>query len=194
MDSPEDTLVLMDSFNYIKPLKVKSGQMVWLCTCADAYQSYCCVESVILSLRFNPVLEVPDIARLKQIKERERAAHANPFNAATFDIEKKKERDRKKAEKLEPNWKPAMASFSATHQFSAAAMALQGGRPKAAGTADAPEAGAAPADAAQPAVLTEPESVPVIEAQPTSAVEPVSEPVSDPKKPKNLKYFLNFCF
>ena len=47
---------------------------------------------------FNPALEVPDNARLKQLKERERAAHANPFNAARFDIEKKKEKERKKAE------------------------------------------------------------------------------------------------
>ena len=72
--------------------------MVWLCTCADVYQSYCCVESVVLSMLFNPALEVPDNARLKQLKERERAAHANPFNAARFDIEKKKEKERKKAE------------------------------------------------------------------------------------------------
>ena len=56
MNSPEDTLDLMDSFNYIKPLLKKSGQMVWLCSCADAYQSYCCVESVILFLLFNPEL------------------------------------------------------------------------------------------------------------------------------------------
>ena len=38
MNSPEDTLDLMDSFNYIKPLHKKSGQMAWLCSCADAYQ------------------------------------------------------------------------------------------------------------------------------------------------------------
>ena len=39
MNSPEDTLNLMDSFNYIKPLHKKSGQMVWLCSCADARRS-----------------------------------------------------------------------------------------------------------------------------------------------------------
>ena len=39
MNSPEDTLDLMDSFNYIKPLHKKSGQMVWLCSCADARRS-----------------------------------------------------------------------------------------------------------------------------------------------------------
>ena len=84
MNSPADTLDLMDSFNYIKLLPKKSGQMVFLCTCADAYQSYCCVESVLLSLLSNPELEVADIARLKQLNERERAARANPFTATTF--------------------------------------------------------------------------------------------------------------
>ena len=99
--------------------------MVWLCSCADAYQSYCCVESVILSLLFNPELEVPDIASLKQLKDRERAARANPFTAATFDAEKLKEKERKKAEKLEPNWQPTLATFSAAHASSAVAKALQ---------------------------------------------------------------------
>ena len=123
MNSPEDTLDLMDSFNYIKPLHKKSGQMVWLCSCADAYQSYCCVESVILSLLFNPELEVPDIASLRQLKDRERAARANPFTAAKFDAEKLKEKERKKAEKLEPNWQPTLATFSAAHASSAAGVA-----------------------------------------------------------------------
>ena len=54
-------------------------------------------ESVILPLLFNPELDVPDIARLKQLKERGRAARANPFTAATFDVEKLKEMERKKA-------------------------------------------------------------------------------------------------
>ena len=112
MNVPEDTLDHMDSFNYIKQLKVKSGQMVFLCTCADAYQSFCCVESVLLSLLFNPALQVPDIARLKQLKEGERAARAYPFTIATFDLEKMKEKERKKAEKIEPNWEPTMAAES----------------------------------------------------------------------------------
>ena len=40
-----------------------------------------------MSLLFNPDLGVPDIARLTQLKESERAARANPFTAATFDEE-----------------------------------------------------------------------------------------------------------
>ena len=142
---------------------------------------------------FNPALEVPDNARLQQLKERERALHANPFNAATFNMEKKKEKERKKAEKLEPNWKPAMATFKATHQSSAAAMALLGGKPKAAATADATQTDAAPAEAAStgavPSDAVAPpddlpqhvqESVPEEEVA-TVPVAPVSDtPVSDP--------------
>ena len=182
MDSPEDTLDLKDSFNYIKPLKVKSGQMVWLCMCADAYQSYCCVESVVLSLLFNPALEVPDIARLKQLKERERVAHANPFNAAMFDIEKKEKQERKKAEKLEPAELEAGHDHILRHPpVQCSCHGFAGGRPNAVATAEATQAEAAPADTAQPAVQTEPvlDSVPVIEATPETAA-PGPEPVPGP--------------
>ncbi len=54
-------------------------------------------ESAIISLLFNPEMEVPDIARLKQLKDRKRAARANPFGAATFDEEKMMEKERKKS-------------------------------------------------------------------------------------------------
>ncbi len=62
MNSPADMLDIMYSFNYIKPLPKKCGQIVSLCTCADAYQFYCCVKSVLLSLMFNPEFDAPDIA------------------------------------------------------------------------------------------------------------------------------------
>ena len=99
-------------------------------SCADAYQNHCCVESVILSLLFNPELEVPDIAKLKQFKERERAARANPFTAGTFDVEKLKEKERKKAENIEPDWRPTLATvtFSGTHESSAVSIAILGGQ------------------------------------------------------------------
>jgi hypothetical protein len=73
-------------------------------------------------LLFNPDLGVPDIARLTQLKERERAARANPFTAATFEEEKLKEKQRKKAEKVAPHWKPTLATYSAPHQSSAVSM------------------------------------------------------------------------
>ncbi len=67
-----------------------------------------------------------DITLLKQLKERERVARANPFTAATFDEEKLKEKERKKAEKLAPNWKPTLATKSASHKSSAASMVFEG--------------------------------------------------------------------
>jgi hypothetical protein len=73
---------------------------------------------VILSLLFNSDLEVPDIALLKQLKDRKRVARANQFTAVTFDEEKLKEKERKKAEKVTQtrNWKPTLATYSATHK------------------------------------------------------------------------------
>jgi hypothetical protein len=66
-------LDVMDSFDRIKPLGVKSGNQVFLCSCGHAYQHYCFAEGVVLSLLNNSELQVPDVARLKQLKERQGA-------------------------------------------------------------------------------------------------------------------------
>ncbi len=50
---------------------------------------------------YNTELEVPDIARLKEIKERERTELANTFNA-----KKLKEKASKAVEKAVPKWNP----------------------------------------------------------------------------------------
>ncbi len=64
LNSPADMFDIMDSFNYIMPLR---RVVKWFsCVHVQMYQSYCCVQYVILSLLFNPELEVPDIERLKQ--------------------------------------------------------------------------------------------------------------------------------
>ena len=77
----EDILDVMESFDSIAPLPVKYGEIVFLCNCKGAYNSYVCLESAVLSCMFNPELEIPDIARLKQLKDRQKKALANPFNA-----------------------------------------------------------------------------------------------------------------
>ena len=102
----DDVLDLMEYFHHIRPLPIKSGDQVFLCTCCDAYQNYCCVESTALSLLYNSELEVPDIAQLQQIKEREKALLANPFN--TKSIKDKKQKEDKAKEKAAPKWKPHM--------------------------------------------------------------------------------------
>ena len=76
-----------------------------------------------------------------------------------------------------------MATFTATHQFSAAAMAWQGGKLKAAATADATPSDAAPADSGPPTVQAEAvlESVPVMDVPPEPEPEAkVPDPVPDP--------------
>ena len=37
-NTPEDTFDMMDAFTRITPLPSKVGEMVFLCTCVDAYQ------------------------------------------------------------------------------------------------------------------------------------------------------------
>ena len=99
--SADDVLDLMECFHHIKPLAIKSGDQVFLCTCCDAYQKYCCVEGTALSLLYNIELQVPDIARLK---EREKAELKNPFSSKRLPEQKRKE-DKGK-EKAEPKWMP----------------------------------------------------------------------------------------
>ena len=119
----DDVLELMEHFHHIKPLPIKSGEQVFLCTCCDAYQKYCCVESTVLSLLHNPELEVPDIERLKQIKEREKIVRANPFNAKS--IREKKRKEDKAKDKAAPKWHPHMPVYASCAPGSAADMASQ---------------------------------------------------------------------
>jgi hypothetical protein len=77
---PEQTLDIMDAFTSITPLSSKVSEMVSLCTCADAYQKYTCVEAIILSMIFNPNLSVPDTDRAKQLNSRKCDKPANQFN------------------------------------------------------------------------------------------------------------------
>jgi hypothetical protein len=116
------------------------------------------VESTALSLLYNIDLEVPDIARLKQIKEQEKAELANPFNSKRLKEMKRKE-DKAKA-KAEPKWRPHMPVFASCAPGSAADMANQTG--KVAGK------------------LTSRNVMPAAAHDPPSADDPLQKPV-DPK-------------
>jgi hypothetical protein len=153
----DDVLYLMESFHHIKPLPIKSGEQVFLCTCCDAYQKYCCVESTALSLLYNVELEVPDIARLQQIKEREKALLANPFN--TKRIKEMKKKEDKEKEKAAPKWKPDIPVYASCAPGSAADMASQRGK------------------------LTSRAVMPAVAQDPTSADD---DPLQKPLDPKRL--------
>jgi hypothetical protein len=150
----DDVMLLMESFHHIKSLPIKSGEQVFLCTCCDAYQKYCCVESTVLSLLYNLELEVPDIARLQQIKEREKAMLANPFN--TKRNKDKKLKEDKEKEKAAPKWKQHIPVYASCAPGSAADMASQRGK------------------------LTSRTVMPATAQVPTSADDPLQRPV-DPK-------------
>ncbi len=72
---------------------------------------------------YNTELEVPDIARLKQIKVRERTELANPFNS-----KKLKDKVSKAVEKAMPKWTPHILAFSSAHASSATSLASQKGK------------------------------------------------------------------
>ncbi len=86
-------------FQLHQALPKKCGQIVFLCTCADAYQSYCCVESVILPLMFNPESEV--LARFKHFKKNESVLHVlTPSQLQLLTRKRIKKRSTRKRE----NW------------------------------------------------------------------------------------------
>jgi hypothetical protein len=98
----DDTFDIMDAFTRITPLP--SGDMVFLCTCVDAYQKYTCVEAIVLSMIFNPNLCVPDTDQAKQLKGRKCDKPANPFN--TKRVTELKAAQAVEEAQAAPNWKP----------------------------------------------------------------------------------------
>ena len=117
----EETLDVMDAFNRLTPLSTKVGEMVFLCTCANAYQKYTCVEAIVLSLLFNPNLNVPDTERAKQFKERVKVAC--PLNTKLFKDLKAQQAANDDTEA--PNWRPEVCTFKDAHEGNAVAMVMQ---------------------------------------------------------------------
>ena len=123
--SPMHLLQVMESFVRVVPLATKVGEMEFLCVCADAYQCYACVEALVLTMLFNPNLNVPDNLREKQLKDRQRAKLVNPFTTRRV-----KEKTKEQEAVGEVNWKPKFSSFSAPQAGSAVAMAMAKSGPK----------------------------------------------------------------
>ena len=80
------TLGVMEAFVRVTPMATKVGEMAFLCVCADAYQSYTCVEAIVMSMLFNPDLTVQDHLRQKQLKDRERAILATHHGRIRFHV------------------------------------------------------------------------------------------------------------
>jgi hypothetical protein len=61
----EDKLDIMESFVRVTPMPVKSGEMVFLCNCGDAYCNYGCEHSgaTVLSMLWNQDMKFPDVGK-----------------------------------------------------------------------------------------------------------------------------------
>jgi hypothetical protein len=51
--SVEDKLDVMESFVRVTPMPIKSGELVFLCNCGDAYKNSACVHSGVMSMLWN---------------------------------------------------------------------------------------------------------------------------------------------
>jgi hypothetical protein len=61
--SVEDKLDNVESFVRVTPMPIKSGEMVFLCNCGEAYKNYACVHSGVLSMLWNLDMIFPDAER-----------------------------------------------------------------------------------------------------------------------------------
>jgi hypothetical protein len=79
--SVEDNLDIMDSFVRVTPMPIKSGEMVFLCNCGEAYKNYACVHSGVLSMLWNLDMIFPDAERAHHLKVKQTKKVLNSFEA-----------------------------------------------------------------------------------------------------------------
>ena len=124
--SLEEKLDLMDSFVRVTPMPIKSGEMVFLCNCGDAYKYYGCVHSGVMSMLWNQDMTFPDTVRAHPLKAKEAKKKLNPFEAVA-----KRQKDRKEKEEPAPPasrviWKPVLPAYSPPVEDSGASMGAKG--------------------------------------------------------------------
>ncbi len=89
--SLEDKLDIMESFVRVTPMPIKSGEMVFLCNCGDAYKYYGCVHLGVLSMLWNQDMNFPDAVRARPLKAKQNRKALNPFEAVA---KRKKDKDK----------------------------------------------------------------------------------------------------
>ena len=94
--------------------------MLFRCSCLDSHRCMACVDSLAVSMLFDPELTVPDEERAGQVKAREKAKALNPFN---IEKERKKRESKEKGERAKPAWNPAIERGEAQVEGSFAEMA-----------------------------------------------------------------------
>ena len=91
-------------------MMVRCGQLQARCTCNDSFRQYCCVESIVFSMLYNPGLEVPSTKRGTLVKEKTKMP-VTPWNAANV---REREAARAKAKEKVPEcvWAPTIPQAS----------------------------------------------------------------------------------
>jgi hypothetical protein len=118
----EDRLDIMESFVRVTSMPVKSGEMLFLCNCGDAYHNYGCEHSRVLSMLWNPDLKLPYVERAAKLKAKEAKAPSIPFAAVAK--RKKKKIDQPLAKEVpKVIWNPVIPGYSAPVADSSAGMA-----------------------------------------------------------------------
>jgi hypothetical protein len=128
--SAEDKLdiMIMESFVRVTPMPIKSGEMVFLCNCGDAYKNYECVHSGVLSMLWNQDMKFPDAERVHHLKAKQTKKALNPFEAVAKRHKLDKDKIFASSAQADPKviWQPVLPTYSPPVEDSCASMAAKG--------------------------------------------------------------------
>ncbi len=103
----------MESFVRVTPMPIKSGEMVFLCNCGDAYKNYACVHSGVVSMLWNPEMTFPDVERTHLLKAKQTKKASNPFDAVAKRNRKKNIAQPSEHDDPKVIWKPVLPAYTA---------------------------------------------------------------------------------
>ncbi len=126
--SVEDKLDIMESFVRVTPMPIKSGEMVFLCNCGEAYKNYACVHSGVLSMLWNHDMKFPDAERAHHLKAKLTKKALNPFEAVAKRHKQDKDKISDSSAQADPKviWKPVLPTYTPPLEESGASMAAKG--------------------------------------------------------------------
>jgi hypothetical protein len=124
----EDKLDIMESFVRVTPMPIKSGEMVFLCNCGDAYKNYECVHSGVMSMLWNQDMEFPDAERVHHLKAKQTKKSLNPFEAVAKRHKMGKDKISDSSAQADPKiiWKLVLPTYSPPVEDSGSSMEVKG--------------------------------------------------------------------
>ncbi len=123
--SVEEKLEIMEGFVRVTPMPIKSGEMVFLCNCGDAYKNYGCLHSGVVLMLWNLEMTFPDVERAHLLKAKQTKKGPNPFDAVVKRNKKEKIAESSAQDDPKVIWKPVLPAYSAPLEDSSASMAAK---------------------------------------------------------------------